>query len=90
MEDGNLLVCDHSSTYVLVYSSDGKYLDSCNVGRYPWNIAILEDASQAVVSLTGNLKLASVIAVCGHFSYRYHVCLGIEPYSKCLLLFHFQ
>ena len=69
MEDGNLLVCDHNSTCVLVYSSDGKYLDSCNVRRYPWNIAILEEASQAIVSLTGNLKLASVIAVCGHLQF---------------------
>lgn len=66
---GNIVLCDHKSYYVLLFSADGRYLDKCNVKRKPWNIVILDDLNHAVVSLTGNINIASLVSVCGHLQF---------------------
>jgi DNA-binding beta-propeller fold protein YncE len=51
--DDHLLLCNWSSTDVMVLSDDGKQLSNIGLEGNPWGIVVVPDKEEAIVTLPG-------------------------------------
>jgi DNA-binding beta-propeller fold protein YncE len=49
--DDHLLLCNRSSTDVMVLSDDGKHLNDIGLEGRPWGIVVVPDKEEAIVTL---------------------------------------
>jgi hypothetical protein len=52
--DDHLLLCNWSSTDVMVISDDGKHLNDIDLEGRPWGIVVVPHKEEAIVSLPVN------------------------------------
>ncbi|CAC5409080.1 unnamed protein product [Mytilus coruscus] len=92
INNDRLVICNNKSSHLLVYSTSGKYLHQEPVSGYPFDIAILSEGNQAVVSFQWEnyvqlIDLSNPCIIAAHtINITYPSSGGISSYKNTIFI----